>query len=191
MSIKTLIKSGAGLSLLIGLVVGAIATGAGNTMLHETSETGFCVSCHVYEEFYPAFQESVHQRNASGVRAECQDCHIPHESFLGRVAHKTKSGLRDLWAYHVEGVDTPEAFAERLPGLAEDVWAYYLENDSQQCRSCHNPDGWDYEAQSAAAAAVHKQATEQGQTCIQCHQGIAHPVPEGATFPPPGHGAKQ
>jgi nitrate/TMAO reductase-like tetraheme cytochrome c subunit len=184
MSIMTFIKSGAAITLVIGLVVGIVATGATNVVLHETSDTEFCVSCHVYEEFYPEFQGSVHQANASGVQAECESCHIPHDSFINRVVHKTRSGLRDMWAYYVEGIDTPAELEEIRAGLAEKVWAYYLENDSQQCRSCHNPDGWDYEAQSVAAATVHKQAVEQGQTCIQCHQGIAHSIPEGATFPP-------
>lgn len=189
MSIGTFIKSTAALTLVIGLVIGVIGAGVSGTMIHETSDTEFCVSCHVYDEFYPRFQESVHQANASGVQAECSDCHIPHDSYINMVAHKTKSGLSDMWAYHVEGINTPEKFDEVLPGLAEHVWGYYLDNDSKQCRSCHNPDGWDYEAQGAAAAAVHKQAVQQGQTCIECHRGIAHAIPDGATYPPPGYGA--
>ncbi|MEA7581093.1 NapC/NirT family cytochrome c, partial [Salmonella enterica subsp. enterica serovar Anatum] len=39
--------------------------------------TEFCVSCHSMQPVYQEYKQSVHFQNASGVRAECHDCHIP------------------------------------------------------------------------------------------------------------------
>ena len=39
----------------------------------------FCISCHTMKDnVYPAYAESIHYSNRSGVRASCADCHVPH-----------------------------------------------------------------------------------------------------------------
>jgi len=36
----------------------------------------------------------------------------------------------------------------------------------------------DFTAQKTVAAKMHDQATKAGQTCIDCHKGIAHKLPD-------------
>lgn len=45
--------------------------------VHYTSTTEFCLSCHAMRAVGEEYRSSTHFRNASGVRAECEDCHIP------------------------------------------------------------------------------------------------------------------
>lgn len=45
--------------------------------VHYTSSTEFCLSCHSMRISGEEYKTSMHFRNASGVRAECKDCHIP------------------------------------------------------------------------------------------------------------------
>jgi cytochrome c-type protein NapC len=40
-------------------------------------------------------------------------------------------------------------------------------------------DSMDLEKQLRPAQRRHKAAMEKGQTCIECHQGIAHTLPKG------------
>ena len=163
--------------VIIGIVIGLSMGGFSASMIHATSTTEFCVSCHVYENFYPEFQGSVHNANASGVQAGCSDCHIAHDSWYNMMYVKAKSGLSDMWAYTVGGVNTPEEFEAKRREMAERVWARHESNDSQYCRSCHQEEAWDLEAQEPAARAAHQIAMNQDQTCINCHKGIAHEIP--------------
>lgn len=163
--------------VIIGIVIGLGMGGFSASMIHATSTTEFCVSCHVYENFYPEFQGSVHNANASGVQAGCSDCHIAHDSWYNMMYVKAKSGLSDMWAYTVGGVNTPEEFEAKRREMAERVWARHESNDSQYCRSCHQEEAWDLEAQEPAARAAHRIAMNQDQTCINCHKGIAHEIP--------------
>ncbi len=51
-------------------------------------------------------------------------------------------------------------------------------NNSQECRNCHNFNSMDYAEQNKRSAAKHQEAVNQGMTCIDCHKGIAHTLPE-------------
>jgi len=65
--------------------------------------------------------------------------------------------------------------------LAKRVWTSMKENDSRECRNCHELDHMDLEAQQRSARSKHtlKRQAERGETCIDCHQGIAHKLPDG------------
>ena len=46
--------------------------------------------------------------------------------------------------------------------------------DSRECRNCHNLESMNPEFQKPRARKQHLSAFETGQTCIDCHKGIAH-----------------
>ncbi|MEE4384333.1 MAG: NapC/NirT family cytochrome c [Pseudomonadales bacterium] len=165
-----------GLGLAAGLVISAGTT----SVIRQTNTTEFCVSCHVYENFYEEFQQSEHFRNATGVQASCASCHLPHDNWASMIAAKAHSGFKDVWAYTLGGIDTPEDFEARRAVLARDIWEQYERNDSQFCRHCHEPEAWDLQAQSAMARGAHQSVVDGDATCIACHKGIAHSIPAGA-----------
>lgn len=52
-------------------------------------------------------------------------------------------------------------------------------NDSLECRNCHNFDYMDFTEQSERASYQHSTALAHGEkTCIDCHKGIAHHLPD-------------
>jgi nitrate/TMAO reductase-like tetraheme cytochrome c subunit len=175
-----------GLGLAAGLVIAAGTT----SVIRQTNSTEFCVSCHVYENFYEEFQSSEHYLNATGVQASCASCHLPHDNWASMIAAKAHSGFKDVWAYTLGGIDTPEDFEARRAALARDIWEQYERNDSQFCRHCHEPDAWDLEAQSAMARGAHRGVLEGEATCIACHKGVAHSIPEGALSGGSGNGGE-
>jgi nitrate/TMAO reductase-like tetraheme cytochrome c subunit len=63
--------------------------------------------------------------------------------------------------------------------MAERVWAEMEANDSRECRGCHDMQRMDFHKQSRRAAEKMEPAMEKGTTCIECHKGIAHELPEG------------
>jgi cytochrome c-type protein NapC len=75
-------------------------------------------------------------------------------------------------------VDTKEKYEEHRWDMASRVWAKMKASDSRECRSCHNFDNMDLSGQTRMARNKHSRATMKGQTCIDCHKGIAHLEPD-------------
>ena len=66
--------------LIAGIALGVIGWGGFNWALEITNTETFCISCHEMERnVYREFQKTVHNVNASGVRATCPDCHVPRQ----------------------------------------------------------------------------------------------------------------
>jgi len=172
---------------MLGMPVGAIAAalfgvmawGGFNWALEITNTESFCISCHEMEQTaYQEYKESVHYKNASGVKASCPDCHVPR-SWGYKVIRKIKAS-NELWHKMLGTIDTPEKFEQHRAEMAERVWAEMRENDSRECRNCHSFEDMDLDEQHKRAKRKHdpKRIAEKGETCIDCHQGIAHELPE-------------
>ena len=161
-----------------GGIAGVLFWGGFNWALERTNTEAFCISCHeMRDTVYKELQETIHYTNRTGVRAICSDCHVPKE-WIHKVKRKIQAS-NELYHKFVGTIDTPEKFeAERLE-LAKRVWASMKATDSRECRNCHSTDSMDLASQVRPAQRMHKAATEKGQTCIDCHQGIAHKLPAG------------
>src|SRR5690606_40948923 len=67
---------------------------------------------------------------------------------------------------------------------ASDEWARLKANVALECRNCHDFESMDLTRQGARAAQVHKLWLGTGEkTCIDCHKGIAHRLPDIAGVP--------
>ncbi len=165
------------LLLLVGIGLGWLTLGGTAAVMHYTSSTEFCVSCHTMETPLKEYQGSVHFSNAKGIRAECSDCHIPHEP-MDYLITKIRAS-KDIYHEFISGkIDTPEKYEAHRAELAEMVWEQFRKNDSATCRSCHDFDAMETFEQSRDAAKMHQYARENDQTCIDCHKGVAHFAPE-------------
>ncbi|MDR3087960.1 MAG: NapC/NirT family cytochrome c [Azoarcus sp.] len=166
-----------GLWAVAGVFVLGILFWAGfNTMMNETNTEAFCISCHEMQSNYREYQDTVHHTNRSGVRATCPDCHVPQE-FVPKMVAKVKASA-DLWHSILGSIDTPEKFNAKRQLLAEREWRRMQANNSQECRNCHDTNSFDYGVQSYRSADQHMEGLEKGQTCIDCHKGIAHQLPQ-------------
>ena len=163
--------------LLVAIAFGWVTLGGTAYVMKKTSSTEFCVSCHTMQIPYEEYQGSIHFSNAKGIRAECADCHIPSNP-IDYVITKILAS-KDIYHEFVTGkIDTEEKYEEHRMAMAETVWAQMRANDSVTCRSCHVRDAMDSFEQSEDAVKMHEFAKENGQTCIDCHKGVAHFPPE-------------
>lgn len=166
-----------GILVFIGGIGGVIFWGGFNTAMEATNSMAFCISCHeMRDNVYVEYKETVHYKNASGVRALCSDCHVPHE-WTPKVIRKIKAS-KELWGKMTGVISTPEKFEEHRATMAMREWTRMEKNNSQECRNCHSYDAMDFHAQSPDAAKEMQVAMEQGDTCISCHKGIAHKMPD-------------
>lgn len=167
-----------GFLTLGGFVSGIIFWGGFNTALEASNTETFCISCHEMEaNVYQELQYTVHFSNASGVRATCPDCHVPHQ-WTDKIARKTQAS-KEVWGKLFGTINTREKFLAKRLELAQHEWIRFKANDSLECRNCHNFEYMDFTRQSARAAAQHSTALATGEkTCIDCHKGIAHQLPD-------------
>lgn len=162
--------------LLLGALLGVAALGVTVTVLHKASSTEFCVSCHSMQTPLAEYQGSVHFQNVKGIRAECADCHIPSEP-AAYLWTKIRA-VKDIYHEAIGTLDTPEKYEAHKLRMAQTVWDQLKANDSATCRSCHSYAAMDILAQRPNARAEHPVAIKEGQTCIDCHRGVAHIMPD-------------
>ena len=164
--------------LLTGLVIGAIGVIGTQVAVHLTGTDEFCgTTCHSHAQFvYPEHQQTAHYNNRTGVRAMCVDCHVPH-AYPAKLFYKAKVGIRDAWAEIRGTISTKEKFERERWRLANEVWDEMRENNSENCRTCHDPKAMDSQKQSEVAVKQHKKVAAGKATCIDCHTGVAHKEP--------------
>ncbi|MGH1466089.1 MAG: NapC/NirT family cytochrome c [Cognatishimia sp.] len=163
-----------------GFIMGVIFWGGFNTTLELTNTEEFCTSCHeMRDNVFVELQSTVHYSNASGVRATCPDCHVPHE-WSAKIARKMAAS-KEVYGKIFGTISTREKFEEKRLELAQHEWDRFEANDSLECRNCHSSDSMDITLQSKRASEAHERFLLTGEkTCINCHKGIAHQLPNSA-----------
>jgi cytochrome c-type protein NapC len=154
-----------GFLALGGFVCGVLFWGAFNTALEVTNTEKFCTSCHeMRANVFQELQRTPHFTNRSGVRATCPDCHVPHE-WTDKIARKMQAS-KEVWGKIFGLIDTRQKFLDHRLELAKHEWARLKANDSLECRNCHSSE-------------IHaKFLVTKERTCIDCHKGIAHELPD-------------
>ena len=172
MSRKVMFGTTLGASLFF-MIVGVIFWGGFNTSMEVTNTLEFCISCHEMEEnVFREYQKTIHYTNRSGVRATCSDCHVPRP-WIHKVIRKIQAS-NEVFHKVLGSIDTPEKFDAKRLTLAKNVWRGMKATDSRECRNCHDFDSMAPESQKKRSRKQHATAMVEGNTCIDCHKGIAH-----------------
>ena len=175
--LKTFMMTTTFLLLAGGFVAGIVFWGGFNTALEMTNREEFCISCHeMKDNVYAEYKNTIHYQNRTGVRATCPDCHVPKD-WGPKMVRKIQASNEVL--HKVLGtIDTPEKFEAKRHELAQHEWDRMKRTDSRECRNCHNFSYMDYAEQNKRSSTTHQQAFNEGKTCIDCHKGIAHKLPQ-------------
>ncbi len=109
-----------------------------------------CVNCHVMREEYDGWQHASHHAVAT-----CNDCHVPHDSFLAKWAVKGENGLWHSTRFTFQDFHEPI----RIRPKNRDVL-----NDN--CLRCHG----DF------TSALHEGREEEPGAlgCVRCHATVGH-----------------
>jgi len=167
-----------GFLTLGGFVAGVLFWGGFNTAMELTNTEKFCVGCHeMRDNVFAELKTTIHYTNRTGVRASCPDCHVPH-NWTDKVARKMQAS-KEVFGKIFGTINTREKFLEKRLVLAQHEWARLKANNSLECRNCHSADSMDITRQSKRAAEAHERFLIPGErTCIDCHKGIAHQLPD-------------
>ncbi len=162
----------------VGIIAGVVFWGGFHTVLEFTNTESFCISCHeMRDNVYKEYVATPHYKNASGVRASCPDCHVPRE--WGPKVVRKIAASNELYHSLIGTIDTPEKFEENRLAMARRVWDDMTATNSRECRNCHSSEAMDFHKMAKADGAERmKKGLEAGETCISCHKGIAHKLPD-------------
>jgi len=116
-----------------------------------------CAKCHVDQA--SDYEESVHYINRSGVQAGCANCHA------GKKHKNSKSKNTKVSKSRID--------------MALSEWKRLSDNASKECKTCHSPIAMDYTKQEPRSVERHEEGFEKNESCIRCHKGISHHLPEG------------
>lgn len=170
---------GISMGAVLVFLAGIIFWGGFNTVLELTNTEAFCLSCHEMENtVYQEYKGTIHDKNTSGVRATCADCHVPRP-WVHKLVRKIRAS-NELYHKLLGTIDTPQKFEANRALMAQRVWDSMKASDSRECRNCHSLGAMALESQSRQARKKHdpERQKERGETCIDCHQGIAHKLPD-------------
>jgi len=164
------------ITFIIGGIGGILFWGGFHTAMEVTNTLTFCTSCHEMDTVYEEYSQTVHYENNSGVRAICSDCHVP-KTWAAKVVRKIQA-TKELYHKAIGSIDTPEKFEAKRLHLANNVWRAMKQTDSRECRNCHAFETMTMDTQRNVAQFWHPVALDEGFTCIDCHKGIAHHLPD-------------
>jgi cytochrome c-type protein NapC len=165
--------------LTIGaFIAGIVFWGGFNTAMEATNTEKFCTGCHeMRDNVFQELQGTIHYSNRSGVRAICSDCHVPH-NWTAKIARKMQAS-KEVWGKIFGTIDSREKFEAHRLQLASNEWRRLKANNSLECRNCHQFESMDFTRQSRRATEAHSTYLASGdKTCIDCHKGIAHQLPD-------------
>ena len=166
-------------SLVVATFIGAVIGFAMALSLEKvdelTSTDAFCSnSCHMmtdYVAYEPSYVNSPHRTTYTGIQAGCADCHIP-DGLLAATWTHTISGIKDTWSLLANDFSTKEKWNKHRAKMAYQVRDRMLENDSENCRSCHEQDA--LKPKRARGVRRHELAQQNNVTCIACHYNLVH-----------------
>ncbi|VAW81607.1 Cytochrome c-type protein NapC [hydrothermal vent metagenome] len=163
--------------ILASILLGILFWGGFNTALEMTNTETFCISCHeMRDNVYKEYRKTIHYQNRTGVRATCPDCHVPRD-WIHKVVRKI-AATNELYHWMAGSINTREKFVAKRYTLAQHVWAGMKRTDSRECRNCHDFEAMQLAPGTPAKEDRHWRANMEGKTCIDCHKGIAHQLPE-------------
>ncbi|QEP42878.1 cytochrome C [Ectothiorhodospiraceae bacterium BW-2] len=167
------------MALMVGGVAGVIFMVVLLEFDHYTSSVEFCTTCHSMELVAEPYYQSSHYNPASGVRAECGDCHVSEGVFAATWDHLV--GSKDLYKQLFgPDYDDPVVNKLHLPDAAFAAREWFRKRDSATCSRCHTIDA--IVGTRPATQLIHQQETE-GKSCIDCHYNLVHtPVPHRKVF---------
>ncbi len=158
---------------IVFIIIGIVFWGGFNTAMDATNKEEFCISCHEMEDnVFEEYKKTIHYANRSGVRATCPDCHVPKE-WTHKMVRKIQAS-KEVWHKMLGTIDTAEKFDNKRLELAKNEWRRMKANDSRECRNCHDFESMSIAYQKPRAVKQHTNALQNGNTCIDCHKGIAH-----------------
>lgn len=153
---------------IIGVIVGIVISYFTYVGVEKTSGENFCSSCHTMQPMVNSYKIDMHGgNNQFGFKAQCTDCHLPHNNLANYLVQKAKTGLNDV-LFQTFTNTSKINWQEKLKEPNEFVY-------DSGCLKCH-ANLQEESLQNQRAFLAHRAyfAKTTNQTCIDCHNNVGH-----------------
>ncbi|MBK8805605.1 MAG: cytochrome c nitrite reductase small subunit [Bacteroidales bacterium] len=141
------------ISILTGLFIFLFYISKASSYLSDDPKT--CVNCHIMAPQYATWQHSSHRE-----RANCNDCHVPHDNVFNKYLFKAKDGMRHATLFTLK--------MERQVIHIENAGAEVVQ---QNCIRCHSHLITDYKLNTINTETHHARTDRK---CWECHREVPH-----------------
>jgi len=153
--------------LCIGALIGFLSSYTTAVIVEKTAGKEFCAQCHTMEPMAQAYSMDVHGgNNKQGIVVKCVECHLPHNTLIGYLFEKSKTGIHDVWAeltYDKSKINWEEKRKHRS------TFTY-----DSGCLKCHE-NLQDATMGSPKAFIAHKDYfLNKTKKCVECHKNVGH-----------------
>jgi cytochrome c-type protein NapC len=153
------------------LILGVVVAGSWalmETAIGKTSDLQFCTTCHSMSPMGKSYEQDGHGgNNANGIRVECTECHLPHDSPLGYLLAKARTGAHDIWAELTRDTDTIdwESLREHRKRYVHDSGCLHCHSHLQRATEINNK-----------AFVAHRPyfLGKTDKQCVSCHEHVGH-----------------
>ena len=145
--------------------------------IKKTSGEQFCSSCHSMKPMAEAYRNSVHGGfGESGVVAQCADCHLPHDTLLGYLIQKGKSGMWDLWVESTRDTDKIdwEEKREHKRDFVYDTGCLHCHENLLKATKLKSKPFIAHKAYFANKLKVKDDGEWKKAQCVDCHKYVGH-----------------
>jgi len=116
-----------------------------------------CANCHVMDSQYENWYHGAH-----GSRANCTDCHLPHENIAVYYAEKGRQGMKDTYAFVTGAIPVAIRANDKTKELVQ-----------ENCIRCH--------LQTVESIVMGAQPMDR--YCWDCHRDVAHSARGASNLP--------
>jgi len=139
--------------------LGALAVHTSRAPSYLSDEPEVCVNCHVMRPEYVSWRHSSHAEVA-----HCNDCHVPHDSFVNHWLFKARDGLWHATVFTMRWEPQVIHLSERAVPVVE-----------SNCRRCH---------ERLVACTSLREHTAGDLRCWDCHGDVPHGETRGLASSP-------
>ena len=151
-------KSRVAIVVLLGVVagIGSYLVYMSRVWSYAGDDPATCINCHVMEPYYATWMHSSH-----GIETTCNDCHVPHDSFVRKYFFKATDGLRHSYVFTMRG--EPQS----MKAIPESQKVIY-----ENCIRCHSQLNQEFVKTGMLSGASITDGTEMA--CWDCHRDVPH-----------------
>lgn len=159
------------LLLIIGVFSGLGLAYVSYEVIMQTGTPQFCTLCHEMAPMRASYDQDVHGgKGKTGIKVNCVDCHLPHDTLFNYLFTKAKNGTKEVGTHFFGDVDAIDWKKHR------EQRAHFVFDNA--CIKCHTNYATNDQLKPKALE-MHKHYnallnTDKALGCASCHVEIGH-----------------
>ncbi len=158
------------LIIFISFVVGIIFSLSTNQILKMTGNDKFCALCHLMKPMVDTYKNDIHGgNNALGIKANCVDCHLPHDNLAHYIYKKAINGITEVGIMIFTNTNKIDWYTKR-----EKRNNFIYDNGCLKCHSLLLDKKDLSKTKMANTMHFHYEKHKHKLKCVSCHFDVGH-----------------